>query len=175
MKTHVLVVAVLGCAMVLSGAARADAIPFSYSGGGVSVAGTLFGSSNANSSWTITGITATYNQIAVTQMVPLNSDAHFLYNNIYYDRGIASYAVDYLGLVFNVPGLGNVNLCSYTAAGGCGGGGYASILWDGGGYQLTQVTQSNFGSATPEPTTLALFGGGLVVAGVAARRRWSGR
>jgi len=55
------------------------------------------------------------------------------YNNIYYDSGFAPYAVDYLGVVFNVPGMGDVNLCSYTAAGACGTGGYASILWDGGG------------------------------------------
>ena len=174
MKTHVLVLAVLGCALVLSGTASADAIPFSYSGTGVSVAGTLFGSNNTDGSWTITGITATYNQIAVTQMVPPNSDPNFGYNNLYYDSGFAPYAVDYLGVVFNVPGLGDVNLCSYTAAGGCGSGGYASILWDGGGYQLTQVTQSNIGPATPEPATLALFGDGPVAAGVAARRRLRG-
>jgi hypothetical protein len=37
MKTHVLMIAVLGCAMVLCGTAGADAIPFSYSGPGVSV------------------------------------------------------------------------------------------------------------------------------------------
>jgi|SRR5271169_1889278 len=77
MKTHVLVLAVLGCALVFSGVASADAIPFSYGGPGVSVAGTLFGSNNADGSWTITGITATYNQIAVTQIVPPNSDPYF--------------------------------------------------------------------------------------------------
>ncbi len=41
------------------------------------------------------------------------------------------------------PGLGDVNLCSETGAGGgCGTGGYASILWDGGSYQFTQVNFS---------------------------------
>ena len=72
--------------------------------------------------------------------------------------------------MFAVPGLGDVNLCSYTPAGGCGSGGYASILWDGGAYQFTQVSQSNFGPAIPEPSTLALWGGALTAAGVGARR-----
>jgi hypothetical protein len=174
MKTHVLVIAVLGCAMVLSGAAYADAIPFSYSGPGVSVAGTLFSSDNADGSWSIFGINATYNQIEVSGIVATGLDPHFEYNNLYYQSSYAPFAVDYYGIVFNVPGLGDVNLCSYTAAGGCGTGGYASILWNDGGYQFTQVGQSNFGPAVPEPDTLALLGGGLVAAGAAARRHLSG-
>ena len=169
MKTHVLVIAVLGCAMVLGGIACADAIPFSYSGPGVSATGSLFGSSNADGSWSIFGIDATYNQIEVSDIVAPGLDPYFAYNNLYYDSSHAPFAVDYYGIVFNVPGLGDVNLCIYAASDGCGTGGYASILWDG-GYQFTQVSQSNFGPAVPEPTTLALLGGGLVAAGAAARR-----
>jgi len=175
MKTHVLVLAMLGCALGLCGTAGADAIPFAYSGPGLSVSGTLFGSNNANGSWTITGIDATYNQSQIAGIVPVGVDPYFLYNNLYYDTGYAPYAVDYLGIVFSVPGLGDVNLCSETGAGGCGSGGYASILWDGGGYQFTQVhfpqpSQSNSGSAIPEPSTLALLGGGLTAAGITFRR-----
>jgi hypothetical protein len=174
MKRLVLVSAVLLCALLLGSAAFADAIPFSYSGPGVSVAGTFFGSNNADGSWTVTGIAATYNQIDVAGIVAPGLDPRFLYNNLYYDSSYSAYAVDYLGIVFAVPGVGEVNLCSYTPAGGCGSGGYASILWDGGGYQYTQVSESSFGPAVPEPSTLALFGAGLVAAGATVRRRLMG-
>ena len=171
MKTHVLVLAVLSCALFLVGTASADAIPFSYTGPGVAVSGTLFGSNNHDGSWTITDITATYNQIEVSGIVAVGLDPYFLYNNLYYDSSYAPYAVDYYGFVFAVPGIGDVNLCAYSAAGGCGTSGYASILWNGGSYVLTQVSQSSFGPAIPEPATVALFTGGLAAAGVAARRR----
>ena len=175
MKTHVLVLAVLVCALVLGGTAGADNIPFYYGGPGVSVSGTLFGSNNADGSWIITGIDATYNQIPVAGIVATGLDPHFLYNNLFYDTALAPYVVDYLGIVFSVPGLGDVNLCSEAGGGGCGSGGYASILWDGSSYQYTQVdfaqlTESNSAPAIPEPSTLALLGGGLTAAGVSARR-----
>jgi hypothetical protein len=72
--------------------------------------------------------------------------------------------------VFNVPGFGDVNLCGDNGSGGCGAGGYASILWNGGGYEFTQVSQSSFGPAVPEPSALALTGGGLAAAGMFVRR-----
>jgi PEP-CTERM motif len=175
MKTHVLVLSVLALAVVFCATAGADAIPFAYAGPGLSVAGTLFGNNNHDGSWTITGIDATYNQLEVSEIVATGLDPHFLYNNLYYDTGYAAYAVDYLGVVFAVPGLGHVNLCSYTPSGGCGSGGYASILWAGDAYQLTQVkftqlSQSNSGPPVPEPSTLALWGGALAAAGGLARR-----
>ena len=174
MKTRALILSVLVCALLLATAA-ADAIPFAYSGSGVAVAGTLYGTNNHDGSWAITAIDATYNQIEVSGIVATGLDPRFLYNNLYYDTGFAPYAVDYLGIVFNVPGLGDVNLCSYTPSGGCGNGGYASILWDGGAYKLaqvkfTQLSQSTTGSPVPEPSTLALWGGALAAAAGLARR-----
>ena len=180
MKTHVLVCAVLGCAglgcaMLFVGTAGADAIPFAYSGPGISVSGTFFGSNNFDGSWTITGVDATYNQIQVSGVVAVGLDPRFLYNNLYYNPGHADFAVDYLGIVFAVPGVGEVNLCSYTPSDGCGSGSYASILWDGGNYQFTQVSQLEAGPAVPEPSTLALWGGALAAAAAAARRYFRAR
>lgn len=170
MKTCLLTSAVLVLVLLSPGLARADSIAFAYSGPGLSVSGTLFGVSNGNGSWSITGIDATYNQIQISGIVANGLDPHFIYNNLYYAPGYAAYAVDYYGIVFAVPGLGEVNLCSYAPAGGCGSGDLASILWNGSYYQFTQLTQSNFGPAVPEPATLAMFGTGLVAAGAFARR-----
>jgi hypothetical protein len=176
MKTCLLVSALLVCALLFSAAARADAIPFAYSGPDLSVSGTFFGSDNGNDSWTIAGIDATYNSLPVSDIVATGLDPRFLYNNLYYDPGHAPNAVDYYGILFNVPGLGDVNLCTDNGSGGgCGSGGYASILWNGSSYQLTQVdfsqlSQSNAGSPTPEPSTFVLLGGGLAAAGAFTRR-----
>ncbi len=173
MNKRVLMLIGVSCLLSWIGVAWGDAIPFSYSGPGVAVTGTMYGSSNGDGSWNITGIDATYNQVKVAGIEPLSTSTYFLYNNLYYGVAHSAYAVDYYGIVFDVPGVGQVNLCTYTAAGGCGSGGYASILWGGGQYQFTQVESAKFGPAIPEPGTLMLLGGGMLAAGVAARRRLS--
>jgi hypothetical protein len=103
-------------------------------------------------------------------IVATGLDPRFAYNHLYYDPTQSPFTVDYLGIVFTLPGLGDVNLCSYAPAGGCGTGGLASILWDDGGYRFTQVAQAEAGPVIPEPGTLALFGSGAAATTIALRR-----
>ena len=67
---------------------------FRTTGPGVAVSGTLFGSVNHDGSWTITGITATYHQVAASGIVAVGLDPYFVYNNLYYDSSHAPFAVD---------------------------------------------------------------------------------
>ena len=120
----------------------------------------LFAINNADGSWTIAGIDATYNQIRVAGIVAPGFDPHFRYNNLFCALAFAPYAVNYLGIVFWVPGLEDVNLCSETGGGGSGA--YASILGDGSSDQFTQVDflQLSASKTAPPisgPTTLALL------------------
>ncbi len=160
------------CCVLMVAAASADTIAFSYSGTGVSVSGTFYATDNYNGSWSITGINALYNGITVTQIVPLGTDPNFIYDNLYFYPPSPTY-FDNAGVLFNVPTVGQVNLC-YVGAAPCGSGGYTSIVWDGSGYTFTSVTSSSFGAPVPEPSSMLLLGGGLLAVAGAVRRRLIG-
>lgn len=182
MKTCILASAVLVLSAVLTGTAGADAIPFTYRGPGVSVSGTLFGSSNADGSWTITDIQATYNRIPVAGILPLGTDPRLRFDNLYYEPGRDGLAVDLYGIAFRVPGFGDVKICAGGGPRPCGlrgdyefednhhGTGYLSVLWNGDDYQFTQVRHAEFGPAVPEPATFFILGGGMAAVAALARR-----
>src|ERR1017187_3545080 len=110
MKKNVLgAIAVLCCALAFAARSQADAIPFNYSGDGVAVSGTLFGASDGNGAYTITGIAGTYNGIAIAGIVPLGADPSYIYNNLLYYPADPLF-VDNAGILFNVPVVGDVNL-----------------------------------------------------------------
>ncbi|MGB8769042.1 MAG: PEP-CTERM sorting domain-containing protein [Candidatus Korobacteraceae bacterium] len=167
MKKNVLgAFAVLFCALVFAARSQADAISFTYSGDGVAVSGTLFGGSNGNGTWTITGITGTYDGITIAGLVPLGADPSYIYNNLLYYPSDPLF-VDNGGILFNVPGVGDVNFYYDPSSG------YVNTTGSlDSGFVTTPVTV-DFSAPTPEPATLALVGTGILGTLAVVRRRTS--
>lgn len=139
----------------------ASVVTFSYTDGStVTVTGQLQGTI-AGDVFTATSASGMYNGLPISLVNP-GIDPSFLYNNLVYLSGTPQF-VDYEGLLFNVTGLGDVNLCGGT---GCAGfPGYTSIS-NFGGMTNTNVSasfalQASSPLATPEPATLALCGSAL--------------
>jgi len=161
----------VGFALVLltfATAAFASSVNFSYGdGSNLFVQGTLTGPFGGGV-FTATSATGTYNGSPISLVAP-GVDGAFSYNNLVYFPPVSGYFLDLYGLVFNVAGLGDVNLCAST---GCGGfDGYTNIS-NFGGYAYTNVT-ATFDSPTPEPTTLLMFGSGIVGFAGVLRRKFS--
>lgn len=159
----------VGCALallMLSTAAFANSVNFSYTDGStLLVQGTLTGTF-AGGVFAATSATGTYNGSPISLVAP-GVDGAFSYNNLVYYPPVSGYSVDLYGLVFNVAGWGDVNLCAST---GCAGfDGYTNIS-NFGGYANTNVT-ATFDSPAPEPSTLLMFGSGIVgFAGILRRK-----
>lgn len=162
--------AVLCFALTFVSVAAADTIAISFSGATDSLTGTLYATNNHNGTWTVTGINALYDGITVNTVIPTGTDPHFIYDNLYFYPPNPTY-FDNAGLLFNVPTVGEVNLC-YTGAAPCGNAGYTFIVWNANtGYTFNSVTSYSFGAPVPEPSTMLLLGSGLVAACGALRRR----
>lgn len=165
MKKNVLgILAVLCCALAFATHSRADAINFTYSGDGVTASGTLFGISNGNGTWSVTGIAGTYNGTAIGGIVPLGADPSYIYNNLLYYPADPLF-VDNGGILFNVPGVGDVNLYYDPSFG------YVNTTGDlSRGFVTTPVAVA-FSASAPEPRTLVLVGTGILgMLGIYRRR-----
>jgi PEP-CTERM motif len=145
--------------------ASASVVTFSYGDGStLEVQGTLIGTFNGNV-FTATSATGTYNGTPISLVSP-GVDGAFIYDNWVYLPAAPQF-LDLEGLVFNVAGLGDVNVCAGT---GCAGfAGYTNIS-DFGGYQFTNLTHAEF-SSTPEPSTLVMFGSGIIGLAGGLRRK----
>src|SRR5271169_3488683 len=123
---------IVGLALVLltfSTAAFAESVNFAYGDRSTLLAqGTLTGTFSGGV-FTATSATGTYNGTPISLVTP-GVDGAFSYNNLVYFPTVSGYSLDLYGLVFNVAGLGDVNLCAST---GCGGfDGYTNISNFGG-------------------------------------------
>jgi hypothetical protein len=145
--------------------ASASVITFSYGDGStLDVQGTLIGTLSGNV-FTATSTTGTYNGTPISMGAP-GVDGAFIYDNWVYLPAAPQF-VDLEGLVFNVAGLGDVNLCAGT---GCAGfAGYTNIS-DFGGYQFTNLTYAVF-TSTPEPSTVVMFSSGIIGLAGGLRRK----
>ena len=145
--------------------ASASVVSFSY-GDGLTLAaqGMLVGTLSGNV-FTAISATGTYNGRPIS-LVSTGVDGAFIYDNWVYMPAAPQF-LDLEGLVFNVAGLGDVNLCAGT---GCAGfAGYTNIS-NFGGYQFTNLTYAEFSSA-PEPSTLVMFGSGIIGLAGGLRRK----
>ena len=91
--------------LLLSPGRKPTPSPSATRGDGVAVSGILLGDNNGNGTWSITGITGTYNGIAIAGIVPLGADPSYIYNNLLYYPADPLF-VDNDGILFNVPGIG---------------------------------------------------------------------
>ena len=155
--------------LMLSTAAFADTVSFSYGDGStLFVQGTLAGTLSGGV-FTATSATGTYNGTPISLVAP-GVDGAFSYNNLVYFPSVSGYSVDMYGLVFSVAGLGDVNLCGTV---GCAGSDSYTNISNFGGYANTNVT-ATFDSPTPEPSTLLTLGSGILgLVGLARKRLFS--
>ena len=171
-------------AVLLVGAtsANADTFQFSYSGSGVSASGVLNATPVGGGIYIVTSISGTRNGQPITGLVPCNpispatycTGVGYNYDNLLFPT--STMQLDLYGLVFGVEGLTNpVNLYWESRIPSPV---YMELTWVATGgtpsrlYTPTEVSFSN--TAVPEPSTVLLFGSGLVAAAGAMRRKWLG-
>ena len=166
MKIKALLFFVLvGCVM-----ASASVVNFTYGDGStLAVQGTLTGTFTG-SVFTATSATGTYsdthNDYSISLVAP-GVDPAFAYNNLVDFPPISNYYVDFYGLLFNIAGLGDVNLCATTD---CAGSDSYTNISNFDGYVNTNVS-ATFAWPTPEPGTLLTLGSGIIGLAAILRRK----
>ena len=155
--------ACLAAALTMAGlgTAQANTWVWSYTGVGVTASGTFTTAGAALVPEDILSISGLRNGVAITGLVPLDTDTNFLYDNQF--SAVGDHFTDG-GMVFTVPGLpSNVNVYFFN-------GSYSDLIIDpSGGAIETPITFAV--SAVPEPATALALLTGLGVLGLRLRRR----
>ena len=151
---------ILAGALLAAGitSAQAETWAFSYSGEGVTASGTFTTAGAALVAEDILSITGVRNGIAITGLVPLDTDPDFLYDNQFtinppnFTDG---------GMVFSMASGPNINVYFF-------GGTYTDLFIDGLSPVETAITWSV--TAVPEPATVLSMLAGLGLLGVYMRK-----
>jgi hypothetical protein len=155
--------ACLAAALTVAGLSSAQAATtwaWSYTGAGVSASGTFVTAGTALVPEDLLSITGTRNGVAITGLVPLDTDPDFLYDNQF---TIANPHFTDGGILFTVPGQpSNVNVYFFE-------GSYVDLVVADSGAIETPINFSV--SAVPEPATALALLTGLGVLGLRFRRR----
>jgi len=157
--------ACLAAALTLAGlgTAQAETWNWSYTGPGITASGSFTTAGNALVAEPILSISGTRNGLAITGLVPVDTDPNFIYDNLF---SITSPNFSEGGMLFSVAG-GQPNTNIYFFEGSYN---EVFVTVDGDVFD-TPVNWSVAAAPVPEPATALALLAGMGVLGLRFRRR----